>query len=232
MTESIVQIGVGNATNVFLIRGHEGCILVDTGLPGQADLILERLAAHGVAPADVRLILITHGHADHFGSAAALRERTAAPVAVHARDAEAVRRGTNPPETLRPTSWLVRFLMRVPAFRFPAHAPACEPDVLFEDEWRLDEAGLRHYRFAGRVLPTPGHTPGSASLLLDSGEAIAGDMVMGFMGRPRPPFVAWDLKQNWESLGRLLALSPRLTYLGHGGPFRPEALAALARVRR
>jgi glyoxylase-like metal-dependent hydrolase (beta-lactamase superfamily II) len=80
-----------------------------------------------------------------------------------------------------------------------------------------------------RVIPTPGHTPGAVSVLLDSCEAIVGDMVMGkLMGllrRPGPPIVAWDLAQNRESLRHLAALSPRLVYVGHGGPF--EDLSSL-----
>lgn len=64
---------------------------MDTGNPGRPDRILARLAECGVAPGDMRLILLTHGHVDHFGSAAELCERTGAPVAIHALDAEAVR---------------------------------------------------------------------------------------------------------------------------------------------
>jgi glyoxylase-like metal-dependent hydrolase (beta-lactamase superfamily II) len=218
MTETVIQINTGNFTNAFLIRGDEGCILVDAGNPGKADRILARLAECGVAPDDVRLILLTHGHVDHFGSAAALRERTGAPVAIHALDAGAVRQGIHQPDSLHPTHWLVALGMRIPGVAGPTRAPAFEPDFVFEDEWRLDEYGV-----AGQVLHTPGHTPGSVSVLLDSGEAIVGDVVMGqLMGmirQPGPPIVAWDLERNRESVRQLAALSPRVVYVGHGGPF-------------
>jgi len=218
MTKTVIQIDTGNFTNVFLIRGNGGNILVDAGNPGKADRILARLAECSVAPEDVRLILITHGHIDHFGSAAALRERTGAPVAIHALDADAVRQGIHQPGSLNPTHWLVALGMRIPGIADPTRAPAFEPDIVFEDEFRLDDYGV-----AGRVLLTPGHTPGSVSVLLDSGEAIVGDVVMGqLMGmlhKPGPPIVAWDLERNWESVRRLVALSPRVVYVGHGGPF-------------
>ncbi len=226
VTKTVIQINAGNFTNVFLIRGHAGCALVDTGNPGKADHILERLAECGVAPGDIRLILITHGHVDHFGSAAELRERTGAPVAIHALDAEAVRQGKHLPESLKPTHWIVALAMRIPGITGPDCAPAFEPDIVFEEKWRLDEYGI-----AGQVLPTPGHTPGSVSVLLDSGEAIMGDVVMGdflrLLRRPGPPIVAWDLEQNRESACRLLALSPRIVYVGHGGPF--EDLSGLSK---
>ncbi len=221
MAQTIIQIDTGKFINAFLIRGDPGYVLVDTGNPGKADRILERLAKHGVAPDAVRLILITHGHIDHFGSAAELRERTGAPVAIHALDADAVRQGIHQPDSLQPTGRLIALLMRISALRnfaVPDRAPAFEPDIVFEGEWRLDEYGI-----AGRVLPTPGHTPGSVSVLLDSGEAIVNDMVIGdfsrLLRRPGPPIVAWDLERNWESVRRFLDLSPRIIYVGHVGPF-------------
>lgn len=59
MTETVVQIDTGRLTHAFLLRGHAGQVLVDTGYPNCAGLILRAFSQHVVAPEDVRLILIT-----------------------------------------------------------------------------------------------------------------------------------------------------------------------------
>ncbi len=227
MTETVLQISLGQV-NVFVVRGQDGCILVDAGYPNSADAILEKLKGHGIAPGDVRLILITHGHIDHFGSAAALRERTGAPLAVHALDADNLRQGANPQDSLRQAGWLVRLLVRTPGLKNllgPDTIPPCPPDVEFEgQETRLDEYGV-----AARVVLTPGHTHGAITLLTDGGEAIVGDSVMGKMmgllNKPGPPIVAYDVEQNRQSMRRLLDLSPHTVYSGHGGPFSAQDVA-------
>ena len=229
MSQTVVQLNADRVTHVFLIQGTEGAVLVDTGSPGAADTILEQMRGRGIAPQDLRLILITHGHTDHFGSAAALRERTGAPVAVHHLDAEALRQGVHQPDSLKPTGPLWALMMRLSALRtlfVPDRVSALEPDIAFEAPFRLDPYGV-----AGQAIHTPGHTPGAVSVVLEDGAAIVGDMVMGqLMGllpRAGGPIVAWDLEQNRESVRKLQALSPRIIYTGHGGPFRAEDLAGL-----
>ncbi len=223
MSETVVQIPLNVWTNVFLLRGAEGAVLVDAGIPGQEDFILDRLAEHGVTPQDVRLILITHGHGDHIGSAAALRERTGAPIAVHALDVDMLRHADRPLEPPPDTNKLLLTLMHLPIFQFPG-LESFEADVVFEDELDLQEYGV-----AGRVIHTPGHSPGSVSVLLDSGAAIVGDMVMGRISRrlrePGPPFIAHDLARNRESIRQILELDPHPVYASHGGPFDDLSLA-------
>lgn len=216
MYTEIIPLRLGMA-NAFLLRCAAGYILVDTGLPGNAGPLLEAMTVRGLPTAGLRLILITHGHIDHYGSAAAVRDKTAAPIAVHEADAAALRQGINPPETLRPTSWWVGLAMRLGGRFGPRQVPPVEPDILLRGEERLDAYGI-----AGRVLHLPGHTPGSIAVLLDSGEAVVGDIaidLLGRRGRPHPPIVAWDLAQNAASVRRLAALNPRRVYSGHGGPF-------------
>lgn len=91
---------------------------------------------------------------------------------------------------------------------------------------------LEHYGVPGRVVFTPGHTAGSISVVLDSGEAIVGDLLRGgylggaiFAGRPGFPYVADNLDENRESITRSLALNPLVVFTGHGGPLAPVRIS-------
>src|SRR5439155_11422058 len=75
--------------NAFLldVSHNDGLVLIDTGVPGSAEKILAAVRELGHAPADIRHILITHIHADHTGSLAALKQATGAPAYMHPLDA-------------------------------------------------------------------------------------------------------------------------------------------------
>ena len=100
-------------------------------------------------------------------------------------------------------------------------------DVTAADGMRLDDFGV-----AGTVLHTPGHTAGSIALILDSGDAIVGDTLMGgyaggavFPTRPNFHSFADDLPAAMESLDKVLAATRGTLFVGHGGPLRHEDVA-------
>lgn len=80
--------------NVYLVRDGERTVLVDTGSPMHQShqSLLAGLAAieerfgERITLADVDLVLITHGHSDHFGGLPFVRSHTEAPVGIHVLD--------------------------------------------------------------------------------------------------------------------------------------------------
>jgi len=98
---------------------------------------------------------------------------------------------------------------------------------------------LQAFGVDGEVVYTPGHTAGSISVLLSSGEAIAGDLLMGGWlggmfrsGQSGYPYYADDLGQIRASVKKLLDLGATMFFVGHGGPLEAERVRAwLERVR-
>ncbi len=198
-----LDLGVSNA---YLLETERGLVLVDAGLPLSAEPILARMAQIGRA--DLRLIFITHAHVDHYGSAAALRRATGAPIAVHRADADDMAAGRTRLGVVRDWAWtqatlpLVEPLLRVE----PAQAD------LVLDEGELP-AGLG---ITAQVIHTPGHTPGSCTLLVEGGYAFVGDLI-STNGRAH---IQQAYAQNWgqiaASLEKLRRLQPRYLFPGHG----------------
>jgi glyoxylase-like metal-dependent hydrolase (beta-lactamase superfamily II) len=194
---------------------------VDAGTPNTGEKIMAGLDANGIAPEDISLILITHGHFDHVGSVNYLRELIAAPVAIGRDDAEALRAGTNPPANLSGFWGGLFKLLSPPGRKLPIQT--FEPEVIIEDE--LD---LKPYGVGARVIATPGHTAGSLSVITSGGEAIVGDLLISsFMsfGGPTIAFWAWSKEASLKSVQRVLALKPKLIRVTHGGPFSAETVA-------
>lgn len=200
----------GAISNCYLLLGTRP-VLVDTGAPGDLPRILAALKQHQIEPAQLALILLTHGHSDHAGNAAELRERTGRPVALHAADAPLARTGENGVLAAQDAMGrLVRPFIDEPFQAFT-------PDIVFREPFPLEPYGVK-----GSVLPTPGHTAGSTSVVLATGEAIVGDVLRGSMlwpNRARPHFFCNDPDLNARSIVRLAREGLLRCHPGHFGSF-------------
>jgi glyoxylase-like metal-dependent hydrolase (beta-lactamase superfamily II) len=212
--------------NVYLVTGDKA-VLVDTGGPGDVPRILDFLRLHN-ALEKLSLILVTHAHWDHAGGAAELRAATKAPVALHRGDFDMARTGSN--GSARPTGFM-GYLIR--AFVNRGYPPI-EPDVAIDDEIDLSPFGV-----AARVIPTPGHTKGSISVLTADGDAVIGDLLMGgilggkwFPAWPGMHYFADDLAQLHASIRKVVALAPKRIHVGHGGPLDPKDVARWCAKKR
>ncbi|MHB8619192.1 MAG: MBL fold metallo-hydrolase [Chloroflexota bacterium] len=211
--------GAGGVIYVYYLDGPEPA-LIDTGVAASpSNVIAPALKAAGLRVEDVRWILSTHGHWDHIGGAAALRELSApdVKVAIHKDDGELLRKRAAHIQGYAGAGF--RFLD-------DCGAQAGTEAVLFENisgEIAADrelKGGERLSLGPGRafdVIHTPGHSPGSVTYLLNGhGWAFAGDAVQ-VCGTSRGRFPLFpDPSAYRASVRRLLDdVRPKRLLLGH-----------------
>ncbi|MBM4445976.1 MAG: MBL fold metallo-hydrolase [Chloroflexi bacterium] len=210
--------GVWGANAYLLV--DDGLTLVDTGFFGRADRILEQIKELGYSPSDVTRIIITHHHADHIGSLAELKRVTQAEVIAHPADAPYIDGSLPQPGPARP-QWLGKFLAR---FSWLWSTEPVAVDVLVNDGDELPILG------GVKILHTPGHTPGSICLYLQSKDLlIAGDLLANRFGLRLPSrgFTV-DTAQEMQSIKRVAVLEFDIICFGHGSPIMQNAHQAVA----
>jgi glyoxylase-like metal-dependent hydrolase (beta-lactamase superfamily II) len=182
--------------NCYLVSCPEtgSTMIVDPG--AEAERILDAVQQRSLA---VVSILHTHGHFDHIGATEAMLAglTQAVPVAAHPADAFLYTRAARAMGA---------------ALGYSAPETLATPDVALADGDVLRVGELRL-----RVIATPGHTPGSISLLCGSHCVFSGDTLFR-RGIGRTDLPGGDEDAIYESiLTRLYPLAPELVvYPGHG----------------
>lgn len=187
-------------SNVYIVRGDDGLLVVDTGLGLSVEQVFAEMRRAGLDPGEVRLVVNTHCHLDHVGgNDAFLRASPRARVAVHEADAEFLVRGVA--EAVEPLG-VGRSLVK------PTRV-----DVRLRDGSRV---GVGDFEFT--VIHTPGHTPGSICLYDEERRVlISGDTVfLEGIGRYDFPYSSYE--DLVRSLERLAGLDVEALLPGHG-PF-------------
>ena len=140
-------------SNACLLSGEKH-ILVDTGSPWDAGRLKKLLAQHGLGFNDLALILLTHIHFDHAGGLSAVQKEANCPTAVHPLERSFLETGRNAPIVpVHPLAALVSPFMNIPF-------GAARAEITLSDGFDLSPFGVD-----AQVLFTPGHTPGSVSIL-------------------------------------------------------------------
>ncbi len=218
-TDNLIQITRLHFVNAYLVREEDGFTLIDTTTSGATDDLLSAAEEGG---AEIRRLVLTHGHGDHVGSLDALKQRLgdALPVSMSELDAR-IHAGEEVVEGKLPGMW-----------------PKLEttPDVRLAAGDRVGSL---------EVVASPGHTPGHIAFLDTRDRTlIAGDVFTTY-GRTsvsshfywRFPFATmatWNKAKDIESARALRELQPTLLAVGHGPVIRDPDKAmdqAIARAQ-
>jgi endoribonuclease LACTB2 len=193
---NIVNVGYDSA-NYYLVEEQAARLLVDVGWPGTLPKLAASLKRKGFTLHDISYLFVTHYHPDHAGLVQELKDQGARHILLE-EQLPAIPQLKN---YMKPTSGYI--------------------EIQAQGSLVLKTAGSRAWLqtlgFQGELVPTPGHSFDSFSLVLDEGVAFTGDLL--------PPALAGEeqaalVQSSWDRLRSLHVLT---IYPGHG-PVRPNPL--------
>jgi len=212
----IVQV-LNGRSNAYLIVSENECVLVDTGKESAFRRLQENNEALKLPKENIDLLILTHTHFDHCQNAFALRKQFNCEIVMSENEAEYAEQGFTPlPKGTFPiTRFISKLGNRIGKSRF-GYQPFV-PDRLVSCELNLEA-------FRIILIPTPGHSKGSISVIVDNEIALVGDTLFGvFRKSVFPPF-ADDVNGMIASWGRLLETNCATFLPGHGKEIKQELL--------
>ncbi|MFI6707079.1 MBL fold metallo-hydrolase [Nonomuraea sp. NPDC050478] len=215
----LLRFPVGNA---YLWHERDALTLIDTGVAGSGKDVEGAIRFLGFTLADLRHVIVTHGHDDHHGALAEIAAD--ATVMVHRADAPVVRgeAAQQTPERADMPEWEREIYDSLPPM---PPVPAARVDRELEGCEVIDFGG------GAEVIPIPGHTDGSIALHLPAHRLLfAGDTVANVNGQVILGVFNADRARTAASFRRLADLDLGLVCVGHGDPISGDASACLREV--
>lgn len=225
-------LGAEQVIHPAVVWDENGAVLVDAGYPGQLPLLKEQLERYGLSADRLTAVILTHHDIDHLGGLPELLQQSPQPVKVLAHEGERPYvQGEKTwikftPETLKQIdSWPKE--LAEPMKRLLANPPKAQVDAIVADGEDLP------YGEGLVAIHTPGHTPGHLCLYhKQSKTLVAGDaltVIDGVLQGPNPQ-ATFDLPLATASLKKLAEYDIDSVICYHGGRYRGDANAAIARL--
>lgn len=229
VTSDLVQMRVLFA-NLYFHGTPDNWVLIDAGLPGSADDIVQSAEARFGEGKSPKAYILTHGHFDHVGAFPDLFERWDVPIYAHPMEMPFLTGRKDYPE---PDPTVGKGAMALMSFAYPYKA----------NDWTdrvqpLPEDGSMPYMPDWKWIFAPGHTEGQVALfrqedrLLIAGDAFVTtkqeslyEVMRQKEGVHGPPaYFTPDWITARKTVEQLAALDPEIAATGHGPVMRGEKL--------
>jgi glyoxylase-like metal-dependent hydrolase (beta-lactamase superfamily II) len=207
-----VYLVPGVTANSYLLAGHDGLTMIDTGLPFSEKTILRYVASKGWSARDIKQILITHADLDHYGCLAALQRESGACTYASPIEAQAIAKGRSSRRMDRSRNNALERLLIAFFSRIIKAAPVQVDELLTEGQILAVLGGLQ-------VVETAGHSPNHISFFAASarvlfcGDSMKADDKGLHTSRSRNN---WDQERAKASVRKQAALGAQIVCPGHG----------------
>jgi glyoxylase-like metal-dependent hydrolase (beta-lactamase superfamily II) len=214
INQSLHEIYLGRV-KAFLLEASDGSlVLLDTGMPNSQATIIKYLNTIGKSVSDIKYILLTHSHIDHFGSASELKKLSNAMVGINEKGIKYVDGSSGIKLPVVDKKGLgMRFLLSLMKLTLHIRKPKFfKPDMVLKEGVFPEQIHIN-----AKILETPGHTEDSISIYLpDSKTVIVGDLLFGKPDKLVLPTFYDDYIALLNSIKRIKDLEPDLICVSHG----------------
>lgn len=203
--------------NVYVIKGINGDILIDTGFIG-IKLFLKKW----LDKFNIKLIILTHAHVDHIWNVNYLKNRYNCKVAMSNADLINLdnKKIKSKPSNKHHKLWTKIMNLGMIIFK---------PKTFKVDRILRDNQIIKKYGIKLKIISLSGHTNGSIGILYNN-YLFVGDALVN---RKRYPEIAYQNQNNYEacqSYNKILQLKPDIIFVGHDKEFKINKLKEVQNV--